>query len=343
MPPNRQIGSASSIEEILLSDINKQLERLIQVTSGGGGGTGTVTSVTGTTDRITITGTPTIAPIVNIAATYVGQTSITTLGTISTGTWNATVIGPAKGGTGIANNAASTLTISGNFATTITITGITTVTLPTSGTLVNSTQAWLSASGTTLTGNNTIVQAGFNTSFTGIGTVTFSPTSGFEGINVGSFAGTPTMSNGGLAYNSTGNTLLARINAVNGIVAHISAATIGRIPFWTSTSGRLTDSANLTFSTNRILGTTLYLTLSAGTATAGTCPLLMTSGTVLGTAISGGIEYNNTFHMTNSDATRRHVVLAPNNTKVTAGAPYTNDGYVVVNIGGTDFKMMTTA
>lgn len=61
---------------------------------------GTVTSVTGTTNRITITGTPTIAPVVDIAATYVGQTSITTLGTVGTGTWNASNISLAKGGTG---------------------------------------------------------------------------------------------------------------------------------------------------------------------------------------------------------------------------------------------------
>lgn len=44
-------------------------------------------------------------------------------------------LGAANGGTGVANNAASTLTISGNFATTITVTGTTTVTFPTSGTL----------------------------------------------------------------------------------------------------------------------------------------------------------------------------------------------------------------
>jgi hypothetical protein len=53
---------------------------------------GTVTSVTGTSNRITITGTPTVAPVVDIAATYVGQASITTLGTITTGSWNGTSI-----------------------------------------------------------------------------------------------------------------------------------------------------------------------------------------------------------------------------------------------------------
>lgn len=59
-----------------------------------------VVSVTGTLNRISIGGTAT-NPTVDIAATYVGQASITTLGTIATGTWNATAIGAAKGGTGI--------------------------------------------------------------------------------------------------------------------------------------------------------------------------------------------------------------------------------------------------
>ena len=98
-------------------------------TTPGGG----VTSVSGTANRITSSGGTT--PVIDIAATYVGQTSLTTLGTVTTGTWTAAVIGPAYGGTGIANNAASTITISGNFATTITVSAITTVTLPTSGTL----------------------------------------------------------------------------------------------------------------------------------------------------------------------------------------------------------------
>ena len=40
------------------------------------------------------------APGITIDATYVGQASITTLGTIATGTWNATTISVSKGGTG---------------------------------------------------------------------------------------------------------------------------------------------------------------------------------------------------------------------------------------------------
>ena len=44
-------------------------------------------------------------------------------------------LSPVRGGTGVSNNAASTLTISGAFATALTVTGATAVTLPTTGTL----------------------------------------------------------------------------------------------------------------------------------------------------------------------------------------------------------------
>lgn len=57
-----------------------------------------VVSVTGTANRITSSGGTT--PVIDIAATYVGQTSITTLGTIATGTWAGTTIAVNHGGTG---------------------------------------------------------------------------------------------------------------------------------------------------------------------------------------------------------------------------------------------------
>lgn len=54
-----------------------------------------VIAVEGTTDRISVT-----ADAVDIASTYAGQTSITTLGTIGTGTWEADTVASAYGGTG---------------------------------------------------------------------------------------------------------------------------------------------------------------------------------------------------------------------------------------------------
>jgi len=86
------------------------------------------------------------------ASPLAGSTSLTTLGTIATGTWNGSIIGGQWGGTGV-NNAGKTITLggnvstggdlttantfttSGNFALTLTQTAATNVTLPTTGTL----------------------------------------------------------------------------------------------------------------------------------------------------------------------------------------------------------------
>ncbi len=57
--------------------------------------------------------------------------SVATSGAVTLGG----TLGPANGGTGVANNAANTLTFSGNFSTTFTLTGNTSITLPTSGTV----------------------------------------------------------------------------------------------------------------------------------------------------------------------------------------------------------------
>ncbi|MEK9699256.1 MAG: hypothetical protein VW270_25990, partial [Candidatus Poseidoniales archaeon] len=58
--------------------------------------TGNTIDAVGTADKITVS-----ANAITIASTYVGQSSITTLGTVSTGTWNGTTIGTAYGGTGL--------------------------------------------------------------------------------------------------------------------------------------------------------------------------------------------------------------------------------------------------
>jgi len=60
-------------------------------------GTLGVQSVSGTAGRITSTGG--MNPVIDIDPAYVGQASITTVGTITTGTWNASVISLQYGGT----------------------------------------------------------------------------------------------------------------------------------------------------------------------------------------------------------------------------------------------------
>lgn len=56
---------------------------------------GNTINAVGTSDRISVS-----ANAIDIASTYVGQSSITTLGTVTTGTWNGTDIAVADGGTG---------------------------------------------------------------------------------------------------------------------------------------------------------------------------------------------------------------------------------------------------
>jgi len=57
--------------------------------------TGNIFNAVGTADRIAVS-----TDSIDIASTYAGQTSITTLGTITSGTWSANTIASNKGGTG---------------------------------------------------------------------------------------------------------------------------------------------------------------------------------------------------------------------------------------------------
>ena len=109
-------------------------------------------TVTGTAGTITVTNGDGVSgnPTLTISSSYIGQSSITTLGTIGTGVWQGTLVGATYGGTGV-NNGASTITLAGNlvtagaFSLTLTTSAATNVTLPTSGTLVNSAVTTLSS------------------------------------------------------------------------------------------------------------------------------------------------------------------------------------------------------
>ena len=70
-----------------------------QIAAGAGlTKTGNTIDVVGTADKITVS-----ANALTIASTYVGQSSITTLGTITTGVWNGTAIAATSGGTGLSS------------------------------------------------------------------------------------------------------------------------------------------------------------------------------------------------------------------------------------------------
>jgi hypothetical protein len=89
---NANVNSTSGGIEI----VSNQFQ--LKATLAGNGLTYTtgVLNIGGTADRITVG-----ADAIDIASNYVGQSTITTLGTITTGTWNATTIGTGYGGTGL--------------------------------------------------------------------------------------------------------------------------------------------------------------------------------------------------------------------------------------------------
>ena len=85
-----------------------------QISAGNGlTKTGNTIDAVGTSNRISVS-----ANAIDISTSYVGQTSITTLGTITTGTWTGTAIAATSGGTGLTSVAKGTVLVA-NSANTI--------------------------------------------------------------------------------------------------------------------------------------------------------------------------------------------------------------------------------
>jgi hypothetical protein len=178
-----------------------------------------------------------------LSATALGTTvvgsSLTSVGTIGTGVWQGTIVGPTYGGTGV-NNGANTLTLAGSvthagsFSQLFTATAATNVTLPTSGTLYGTasgsiTSSQLATSMSDETGSGALVfgtaptislpaidniKLGYTTTATAAGTTTLTSSSNRQQL----FTGTSTQTvvlpvtstlTTGMCYeienNSTGN------------------------------------------------------------------------------------------------------------------------------------------
>lgn len=171
-------------------------------------------SVVGTADRISVSGAG-----VDIASTYVGQTSITTLGTVATGTWNASTIAVNKGGTG-----ATTLTgyVKGSGTSALTASS----TIPVadlSGTLS------VGAGGTGATTLTGYVKGSGTTALTASSTIPGADISGNISGNAANVTGTVAIANGG-----TGATTAAGARTA-----------LGATTKYTATNATLTPSANV--------------------------------------------------------------------------------------------------
>lgn len=118
-PTNGQLLIGSTGVDPVLATLTAGTGITINNSAGGieivANNNGTVTSVSGTLNRITSTGGAT--PVIDIDSSYVGQSSITTLGTITSGTWNGTDIAVSDGGTGRGTATAYAVLCGGTTAT----------------------------------------------------------------------------------------------------------------------------------------------------------------------------------------------------------------------------------
>lgn len=176
--------------------------------------------------------------------------SITTVGTVTTGTWHASVIGATYGGTGV-NNGSSTITIGGNvtfsgaYTFTGTLTNNTSVTFPTSGTLLNNTLTSANiyvgngsnvATGVAMSGDASISNTGA-VSVTGIGNIT----TGILKLANGGTNANLTASNGGIVYSTaTAMGILSGTATANQVLLSGSSTT----PAWSTATYPATTTAN---------------------------------------------------------------------------------------------------
>jgi len=276
-------------------------------------GTG-VTSVSGTINRITSSGGTT--PVIDISASYVGQSSITTLGTISTGVWQGTVIGSTYGGTGV-NNGSSTITLGGNlttsgaFAYTFTMTNTTSVTFPTSGTLATTSQIpSLPLS---------LANGGTNASLTASNGGIFYSTASAGAILAGTATAGQILQSGANTTPSWSTTTYPATNAINTLLYASSAnvmsalATANSSVLVTSSGG--VPSLSTTLPTNLAMGTPASLTLTNATG----LPISGTTGygTGVATALAANVNGSGAISLSTSPTFVTPVLGAASATSLT--------------------------
>jgi hypothetical protein len=217
---------------------------------GGGAGATPATTTTGT-GVLTAIGNAVNTAGGLATSTVTSLSSLATVGTITLGTWNGTVIGSTYGGTGV-NNGSNTITLGGNltlsgaFPTTLAVTASTSLTLPTSGYVISSA-----------------------TNFTNPVTGTPSATTYLRGDGTWSAAGTVS------SVSFTGGIISVATSTTT--PAFTVAGTSGGIPYFSSAS---------TWATSGVL-TASALVIGGG---AGVAPSTTSTGTGVLTAIGNAVN-----------------------------------------------------
>jgi len=248
----------------------------------------------------------------NTLGANIVNSSLTSVGTISSGIWQGTIISPTYGGTGV-NNGSSTLTLGGNlqfsgaFNTTITVTGATSVTLPTSGTLAR-TESGLNQFASTTSSQ----LAGVISDETGTGVLVFNTSPSF----------TTAVNTDSTSFNVF-NTTATTVNAFGASTALTIGATTGTATIRNATT-TLTGNANINGGTLATTATTFnVINTTATTVNAFGASTALTIGATTGTAtirnanvvLSGDLEVRGgdvttnqtTFNLINTTATTLNI------------------------------------
>lgn len=221
-------GTNVSWQTVTGSGITSTLGMIAQTTTGNYSGR----TIAGAANRIDVTNGNGISgnPTIDVSSSYVGQNTITTLGTIATGTWSGTTIALNKGGTGATTAQGARTAILPSQAT------ATGQVLQSDGTDVS----WV-----TVTGSGTVSSVEVSGGTTGI-TTTGGPITGSGTITLG---GTLAIANGGTAA----TTATGARNAL--------------LPTQATQTGKFlqTDGTNVSWATSTGAGTVTSVNVSGGT------------------------------------------------------------------------------
>jgi len=297
----------------------------------------TLTSTAATNVTLPVSGT-----LVNTAVATLS--SLSSIGTITTGTWNGSIIGPTYGGTGV-NNGTNTVTLGGNFATsgafatTLTVSGTTNVTLPTSGTVI-STVTNMAANPVTGTPSASNFLRGDGTwaapAATALVVGTTAVTSGTSGYILYNNAGTL----GNLATTGSGSVVLATSPTLVTPTLGVASATSLTSPIIYGGTGA---ASTLTLQTTSGVGTTDSFAIKVGNngattalsiTTTGqvTVPFLATSSSISTTPVLSFNASNAPF-VSGTSVSGSYLQTLLQNKSATAGA---STNYVLSNDSGSD-------